>query len=39
LIEHRVGALPVIRPDTRIVVGIISSIDVLRALQDELDEE
>jgi len=39
LIEHRVGALPVIRPDTRAVVGIISYIDVLRALQDGLEEE
>ena len=38
LIEHRVGALPVIRPDTRTVVGIISYIDVLRALQDGLEE-
>lgn len=38
LIEHRVGALPVIRPDTRRVVGIISYIDVLRAVQDELEE-
>jgi acetoin utilization protein AcuB len=39
LIEHRVGALPVIRPDTRFVVGIISYIDVLRALQGEIEEE
>lgn len=37
LIEGRVGALPVIRPDTREVVGIISYVDVLRALQDRLD--
>jgi len=29
----------VIRPDTREVVGIISYIDVLRALQDRLEEE
>jgi acetoin utilization protein AcuB len=39
LLEHRVGALPVIRPDSRAVVGIISYIDVLRALQDELEEQ
>ena len=39
LLEHKVGALPVIRPDTREVVGIISYIDVLRALQDRLEEE
>jgi acetoin utilization protein AcuB len=38
LIEGRVGALPVIRPDTREVVGIISYIDILRALQDRLDD-
>jgi acetoin utilization protein AcuB len=37
LIEGRVGALPVIRPNTREVVGIISYVDVLRALQDRLD--
>jgi acetoin utilization protein AcuB len=37
LIEHRVGALPVVRPDTRAVVGIISYIDVLRALQDQFE--
>lgn len=37
LIEGRVGALPVIRPDTREVVGIISYVDVLRAFQDRLD--
>jgi acetoin utilization protein AcuB len=39
LLEHKVGALPVIRPDTREVVGIISYIDVLRALRDRLEEE
>jgi acetoin utilization protein AcuB len=36
LLEHKVGALPVVRPDTREVVGIISYVDVLRALQDVL---
>jgi len=39
LIEHKVGALPVLRPDTREIVGIVSYIDVLRALQDLLEGE
>ena len=39
LIEHRVGAIPVVRPDTRDVVGIVSYVDVLRAVQDLLEEE
>ena len=38
LIEHRVGAIPVVRPDTRDVVGIVSYVDVLRAVQDLLEE-
>jgi acetoin utilization protein AcuB len=36
LIEHKVGALPVVRPDTRELVGILSYIDVLRADQGSL---
>jgi CBS domain-containing protein len=39
LLENKVGALPVIRPDTREVEGIVSYIDVLRALQGLLAEE
>jgi CBS domain-containing protein len=39
LVESRVGALPVVDPDTRAVVGIVSYIDVLRALQDQLEEQ
>jgi acetoin utilization protein AcuB len=39
LIESRVGALPVVDPDTRAVVGIVSYIDVLRAMQDQLGEQ
>ena len=39
LIEHKVGALPVVRPGTREVVGIVSYIDVLRALRDRLPAE
>ena len=38
LIEHRIGAIPVVRPDTRDVVGIVSYVDVLRAVQDLLEE-
>jgi acetoin utilization protein AcuB len=36
LVEHRIGAVPVIRSNTREVVGIVSYIDVLRALQELL---
>jgi acetoin utilization protein AcuB len=39
LIEHKVGALPVVQPDTRELLGIVSYIDVLRAVQDSLEEE
>jgi acetoin utilization protein AcuB len=39
LIEHKVGALPVVEPDTREVVGIVSYIDVLRELYERLGEE
>jgi len=39
LIEHRIGALPVVDPDTQEVLGIISYVDVLRAVQRLLDEE
>lgn len=39
LLEHKVGALPVVLPDTRQVVGIVSYIDVLRALWERLEEE
>ena len=39
LLEHKIGALPVIRPDTQAVVGIVSYIDVLRALQDEIADD
>jgi CBS domain-containing protein len=39
LIEHKVGALPVVEPGTREVLGIISYVDVLRALQDVLEED
>lgn len=39
LLEHKIGALPVIEPGTREVLGIISYVDVLRALQDLVGEE
>lgn len=39
LIEHRVGAVPVITAESRQIVGIISYVDVLRAVQDLLEEE
>ena len=39
LIENKIGAVPVVRPDTREVVGIVSYIDALRALLDLLERE
>jgi acetoin utilization protein AcuB len=39
LLEHKVGALPVIQPETREVVGIVSYIDVLRCVQDLLEDD
>jgi acetoin utilization protein AcuB len=38
LIDHKVGALPVVHPETREVLGIVSYLDVLRELQDVLQE-
>jgi acetoin utilization protein AcuB len=37
LVEHKVGALPVILPGTRQLVGIVSYIDVLRAVGEALE--
>jgi acetoin utilization protein AcuB len=39
LLEHKVGAIPVVLADTQQIVGIVSYIDVLRALQDALEAE
>lgn len=39
LLEHRVGALPVVRPETGELIGIISYVDVLQAVRDSLDDE
>jgi acetoin utilization protein AcuB len=36
MIELRIGAVPVIAPDSDELVGIVSVIDVLRAVRDEL---
>lgn len=38
MLESKVGAVPVVRPATREVVGIVSYIDVLRVVQDLLEE-
>ena len=38
LLEHRIGALPVVDRSTDRVVGILSYIDVLRALRDRLED-
>jgi CBS domain-containing protein len=38
LIEHKVGALPIVSPGTRDVVGILSYIDVLKVLQSSLQD-
>ena len=34
MIEKKVGAIPMVLPDTRVIVGIASYVDVLRAVQD-----
>lgn len=39
MLENKVGAIPVILPDTREVVGITSYVDVLRAVQELVAEE
>jgi acetoin utilization protein AcuB len=37
LLEHKVGALPVVLTGTRQIVGIVSYIDVLRAVADTIE--
>jgi acetoin utilization protein AcuB len=37
LVENRIGAVPVVRPETQELVGIVSYIDVLEALRDLLE--
>jgi CBS-domain-containing membrane protein len=36
MIEHRVGAIPVVSPDTDDLVGIVSYIDVLKAARESI---
>jgi acetoin utilization protein AcuB len=38
LLEHKVGALPVVAWDTYEALGIVSYLDVLRVIRDRLDE-
>ena len=37
MLEHKIGAVPVVTPGTREVVGIVSYVDVLGAVQDLLE--
>lgn len=37
LVEHRIGAVAVVRPETQELVGIVSYIDVLEAVRDLLE--
>jgi acetoin utilization protein AcuB len=39
LVENRIGAVAVVRPETDELVGIVSYIDVLEALRDQLEVE
>jgi CBS domain-containing protein len=39
MLEHKVGAIPVVRADARDVVGIVSYIDVLRAVRNLVAED
>jgi CBS domain-containing protein len=39
LIEHKVGAIPAVYPDTQAVLGIISYLDVLRAAREVVESE
>ncbi|NLE85810.1 MAG: CBS domain-containing protein [Myxococcales bacterium] len=36
MLEHRIGAVPVVRPGTHDLVGVVSYVDVLRAARDSL---
>lgn len=37
MLEERVGAVPVVEEDSADLVGIVSYVDVLRALRDEME--
>jgi acetoin utilization protein AcuB len=39
MLEHKVGALPVVSPGTREIMGIVSYVDVLGAVQDLFEDE
>ena len=39
LLQHRIGAVPVVRPETGDLIGIVSYVDVLDAVRDSLDED
>ena len=39
MLEHKIGAVPVVTPGTREVAGIVSYVDVLGAVQDLLEDE
>jgi len=39
MLENRIGAVPVVTPGSREVVGIVSYVDVLKAVQDLLEDE
>ena len=36
MLDHKVGALPVVSPESRELVGIVSYMDILKAAQDNL---
>jgi CBS domain-containing protein len=37
MLDQKVGAVPVVRPDTQDLVGIVSYVDILRAARDVID--
>jgi hypothetical protein len=37
-LEYKVGARPIVTPDSRRIVGVVGYIDILRAVQDMLEE-
>jgi acetoin utilization protein AcuB len=39
MLESKVGAIPVVRPETHEIMGIVSYIDVLRGVRDLVTEE
>lgn len=38
MLDQKVGAIPVVRPDTQELVGIVSYVDVLRAAQELFED-